>query len=405
MAKVQALVPKVKSNRAVRRATGILGMPDSIELWCDIIDKEKIPDSAFFKGMRILNICAGTGTEAEVLRERLFSLGWTSEEINSAVCLIDLSLSAVQELLAIGFRNVIHGDVLDWEFVDNKGHLMKFDLILGNPPYQDSTAKAKNNKLWHKISERAIDFLAPNGTIAFITPSSVFVEHGAGGKINKRITTDLTLTHSAILSKNVFVGVAVEIGYWIVVNRRPNDVVTGSPRIMTDELALSNSILEKMLDEKRGRLPLLAHMQPVTRNDLGGTKNKILFSGPKIEYTDKDLIEDAKLKLVFPFSVSYYSQFVTELPLGMLNMFMEVTSEDEARRIMSFTLTKAYRFFAATYKRTSGFTPAVKNSMLPALDFSRTWDDDAVYREFGLTDKEILFLAEVPTKTSKVFRV
>ena len=50
---------------------------------------------------------------------------------------------------------------------------MKFDLVITNPPYQDSSHKEKKNTLWRKFVELSVDTLVKNdGYVALVIPSS-----------------------------------------------------------------------------------------------------------------------------------------------------------------------------------------------------------------------------------------
>ena len=74
---------------------------------------------------------------------------------------------------------------------------MKFDVIVGNPPYQDNKEKKSSgtNNLWPLFIEKSIDLLNENGHLAFITPATwmrksrdILRKKELGG--SKRVLTD-----------------------------------------------------------------------------------------------------------------------------------------------------------------------------------------------------------------------
>ena len=57
---------------------------------------------------------------------------------------------------------------------------MQFDVIIGNPPYQDPTNPAANNKLWHKFVTQSLGLVSAGGKIKLVTPSSIIGDTGFG---------------------------------------------------------------------------------------------------------------------------------------------------------------------------------------------------------------------------------
>lgn len=71
------------------------------------------------------------------------------------------------------FVNVLHEDFLQSNVFD-----LFFDVIIGNPPFQDIVIGKKRigckNKLYERITSKCIDILNPGGYLLFIVPDNMF---------------------------------------------------------------------------------------------------------------------------------------------------------------------------------------------------------------------------------------
>ena len=64
--------------------------------------------------------------------------------------------------------NIYCGDILTFSLVT------KFDIIIGNPPFQSSTGSLGKNKLYEKIVMRSLLLLKDSGFLMFIVPDNLF---------------------------------------------------------------------------------------------------------------------------------------------------------------------------------------------------------------------------------------
>ena len=98
---------------------------------------------------------------------------------------------------------------------------MKFNVVLGNPPYQNPKAGNKNTnqgggkKLYVQFMKLASDLVEDDGLIAFITPSAVFktTTYGKLGKGFSSMGNFNLLFAETNVSK--YFNVGVSIGWWI----------------------------------------------------------------------------------------------------------------------------------------------------------------------------------------------
>lgn len=168
---------------------GILGEADSPELWAEIISH--IPDAVLLEpNVKILNVSCGHGTEADLLVKRMRALGISAQDVNDSIYLLDKYHVFTNRAAHKGYKNVITADFLEWE-TD-----MKFDVIVGNPPYQDKDLP-ENNALWPRFVNKSIDLLQNSGFLAMITPSSWMNPSGEEVKRNSQYNTGL-------IRKNIF---------------------------------------------------------------------------------------------------------------------------------------------------------------------------------------------------------
>lgn len=190
---------------------GILGSADSTIMWTEIISH--IPDSIFLKpNARILNLCFGHGAESDIIVERMKALGINDSEIQKRVYLLDKYHVFTNRAKRRGYTNVITSDFLEWKSE------MKFDVVIGNPPYQDPTGQ---NTIYPKFYAKAISVCKPDGYISMITPPAIIpglwgVKDPDGIKMPTPIQIERIKVGKVV--KDFFPGVASDFCYFILKN-------------------------------------------------------------------------------------------------------------------------------------------------------------------------------------------
>ena len=75
-------------------------------------------------------------------------------------------------------------------------------------------------------------------------------------------------------------------------------------------------------------------------------------------------------------------------------LFFYISSEEEAKSILSYYKTRFFRFLVSLRKITQHATHATY-SWVPMQSWDQEWTDEALYEKYGLTDEEIAFVEKI----------
>jgi hypothetical protein len=277
---------------------------------------------------------------------------------------------------------------------------MKFTAILANPPYNDPTKKAKNNKLWPIVVEQHLELVAPGGDICEVTPSSVLGTTGKGKKFMKLFSTKYNLKMIDYTADDYFTE-GVAICRWHLTNepyQGKTTVITHDGSFTWDlrdglplvgDSALKHSILNKIANSNHPRIPLKMGQAIAKEDHIPDGKYEIYHSSKKVKRTNIVPTTGDVLKFIVPFSSTYKNGgiFTSSGFVGMFNCWCPITSEEEGDRLSKIFDNKIIQFFIDNYKKTAGFTPAIKNGEVPDItDYANLSD------QFGFTEEEVEYL-------------
>ena len=128
---------------------------------------DKIPDEVWKNPIAtFLDPCMGKGTFLiEIVRRLVYIYGYTEDDVKSRVYGYDIRVKYVNHLTRRGFLNVRHKDYIK-EKIE-----MKFDVVIGNPPYQEKVGPNKTEPLWNKFFHKSLNLLKEGAYLSLIHPS------------------------------------------------------------------------------------------------------------------------------------------------------------------------------------------------------------------------------------------
>lgn len=326
---------------------------------------------------------------------------------------------------------------------------MKFDVIVGNPPYQlsDGGFGASAKPIYHKFVEQAI-ILNPR-FITMIIPARWF----AGGRVGEltdfrdKMLRDKRIReiHDFQDARDCFPGVEIKGGVnyflWDRDNQGPCKVCSYSGGTITSEA--TRLLLEKGANtfiRYNEAIPILKKVQLkkensfsdlVSANDpfgfdvrVEGTMKRVkpqyksspfkgaikfYYNGWRkdgVGYIEKNYVKkniewldlhklfvpkavgtgDSKTDVIKPFIPENPScTSETYLVIGPFN------SEKIMNNVISYIQTKFFHFMVSLKKITQEARRGVYE-FVPMQDFSEPWTDEKLYKKYGLTEDEIAFI-------------
>jgi len=273
---------------------------------------------------------------------------------------------------------------------------MKFDVVVGNPPYQNG----ENSNFYKDFVELAKE---RSDQVAFVVPSSMFKNLSEFTGITDysfkgTAFTGIQLVVSWFIWQRGFAGdCTVHFGNNINV---VNTEFYIAPTIDAAQFQLVNSLLAKKLPGLNVQMGKLSRNKAI-ENNAGPVC--IWSAGRKDQDFDKINIDPSlvpylngigKHKVVFSgdyttTAIGPAKYAIPEYGCALKAHFIEVNTRSEAEIVISYLNSKFVRYIIPVIKGTSTKNGKTVFKMIPAIDFTRAWTDAELYAHFNLTQDEI----------------
>ncbi len=361
-----------------------------------------------------LDPAMGGGQFLVEIERRLRAAGHSEENIASRVYGCEknkLRVNYAKNNKKLASTNLYISDFLSYNW-----GTMKFDVIVGNPPYQLTNSK----KLWPDFINQSLDLIKDKGVIALVVPTSWLDSNASAYKnIRDKMTTDFDLVYVNRLAKNYFdVGQDIcafvsfsrpyqsKVRYVDATGQTTIDLTVGLPKSSSE--IIIEAIIQKIISvEPKIQWVINDKTDRIRSEDLQSEPSD-LFCYPVWQSTAnrgyvKQLPKDfGQLKLAVNYSSAYYSAKtadgnmpITTDGIGSLMGYILIPNKKYGENLRSYLQSKSIRFLVANYKKkNTGFSDAVKRGVIPMLD-NRQWCDIDLYNFFQFTNDEIALIEDM----------
>lgn len=397
--------------------------PTSFVLAEEIVNKMQIDWSD--PTLKFLDPSCGRGTFLLALLKKLEEHGHSREHIISNM-LYGIDINSVQQMIAKkalklacenSISNIYCDDILTkvWD--------MKFKGILGNPPYQASTEDGERKdqaaNLWSKITYKCIEeHLADNGYIGFVIPNSWMSPSADIGKGESgvRFFEDYFKKYNTV-AVNIdecakhFPGVGSNFTYFVMQKTEKDsaitDIVTPNGKFSLDLRDITYlpkvvspvtlSINKKVLESGRPPFGFTNNNQPETRIPTSKTNNsnfpvQAYHTGAKggtYWYIEKPIATANLPKVILSISGNYKPFYdLGGMSFTGMCIVYYLNDTDNMDSIKSILESKLWKYVVNINTLTGWLSPVFRE--LPRVDTTKIWSDQELYKEFNLTDEEIL---------------
>ena len=354
---------------------------------------DKLPQEIFeSKTTTFLDPCFGTGSFLKAIGLRLKKYGHSTENINSRLFGFEVDSRMFNET-----KCKFNGITINKQDFLNTDINMKFDVIVGNPPYQKD--KHSSQKLWKSFLINAIEKHAnKNGIISFVIPTSWTkpvrsTVRGEDKKLSEVVRNNTIIDYN--LDVNEYFNVGIDIStICIKKDGISNDFVF----LHNDKIG--SSILKKLIDSNYDKLNLTHYANtPWNRGIVRKKTQSSVYPVKLIEGRDKfsycaedDLILRNKHKIHIPrvFGFNFIPD-AGECGLGYQAECILLEDNEILESAMSFFESKLIKVILKNIK----WIPQADYSvleMLPRLDYTIRYTDLDLYSIFNLTQEEINYI-------------
>lgn len=313
-------------------------------------------------------------------------------------------------LREIGFTNIVVSAITDptiakacavfglkyQELSEIEENNMKFDVVVGNPPYQNGD----NSNFYREFVSLAKQL---SDNVALVVPSSMF----------KDLSEFNHLTHYSFKG-TAFAGIQIVASWFIWRKSHTGDCVVLFPN--GEIFAESQFFIAPTTDLNQFRLVnrllkdqylgISVQMGKLSRNKVIHDDNGVMCiwsAGRKGQ--DFDCVKVAnslvsQLSGIGLHKVVFSGDYTTtaigptkyakpEYGCALKAHFVEVSSYDEAMNLIMYLNSKFVKYIIPVIKGTSTKNGKTVFKLIPKIDLTRQWTDAELYKHFNLTQEEI----------------
>ena len=375
----------------------------------------------------------GGGQFVRAIEQRLRSCGHSDANIRGRVFGFENNLLKVQSTVN-KYSLVGQYAVKPYEKFFELDNTMKFDVVVGNPPYQnthekDAESKRKvGNKLWYQFIFKATELVKPNGYVTMVSPNQwltggVNMRKGELGVL-KDVFAKKQLVSATVagITEKYFKGIGISIGCWLLKNTPTAvpaklnlgtiivDVDFNGLEFLTPEASeLSIGIVSKTLLAKNPKFETYyfnsqckpdLHKETEKPTKVNKFPHWIMGSSTTdnlvLRYFPKEM--NAKVnykKILFPMSTRYWQPHLADASVNVTSLGQSLKVDDKTTQegFESVFYSKLFKYLCFNLQiAQNGFMKTVLVKSLPKLDMSKKWTDKKIYKHFGLTQEEINYV-------------
>ena len=352
----------------------------------------------------------GGGQFVRAIEQRLRSAGYSDANIRSRV--FGFEESELHIRFAVNKYKLV-GQYIKMPYnkffeLDNN---MKFDVVVGNPPYQNKEENA-DGALWLRFVNKGMEHLSQDGKLVFITPTSWVGKQSNTKKADWSPFTDNHVELYKVLNKSEkeqhFGGIGSSFGYYILSKGSGLTKIVFEDGSSTDYqlvakeplpntiTKVSFSIHQKIAKVKKLQFEssFKFHSQVLKKkgivSDVKGNrfKHTTYFSHNLIRYTTEKQDIYSDVKVMIPNVGTIANAWVDkDCNLTEDVTFVKAPNIQDGENLVSILKSKLFLYIGSQYR--SGRNLGLAMKFLPLLDMSKKWTDTAIYKHFGLKQEEI----------------
>lgn len=368
----------------------------------DLVNKmlDQFPESIWkSNSTRFLDPAIGGGQFVRAIEQRLRQWGHSDKNISKRVFGYESSNLFVR--YAVNKYNLVgqYEQKTYDQFMELDSN-MKFDVVIGNPPFHDGEKEGGQNKIYNMLCKKALSLVVDNGYACFVTPTSVLKKSKRFSLINLPGLKVVDFT-----ADNYF-DVGINICSWYceksytssnitVINHDNVETWQSSLNPIYDyskvdrEFTILYNSLKEVTDSPEKRMFRENNFgEAVSKSpkksfayvlhSVNKTGNKEIFG-----YSKRVPFFYQKKKIVIPMTKTLTDQsiLIDTDDYYVAYLCAEVANDQEIKNIKSFILSEYFRQHAEKWRNLDGYGFNYALKYLPPFDTSRSWTNKDV-KEF-----------------------